>query len=172
MALLLFLAQGSTGSAQPPSPLKDVKKIVFLGDSITHAGQYIVDLETYLRIKNPKLECEFLNLGLPSETVSGLSEPGHAGGTFPRPDLKERLDRVLAELKPDLVVACYGMNDGIYYPFDEERFQKYQEGMRFLRSHCEAAGAKVLHGHSSRLRPDADQGSHPAGGAGRISSAF
>jgi len=33
---------------------------------------------------------EILNLGLPSETVSGLSEPNHAGGAFPRPDLHER----------------------------------------------------------------------------------
>src|SRR2546425_2764856 len=41
-------------------------------------------------------QIEFLNLGLPSETVSGLSEEGHAGGQFPRPDLLERLARVLA----------------------------------------------------------------------------
>ncbi len=145
LALLMLLAGGSSATAQSPSPLKDVKKIVFLGDSITFSGQFIIDLEAYLRITNPKLDCEFLNLGLPSETVSGLSEPGHAGGAFPRPDLKERLDRVLKELKPDLVVACYGMNDGIYYPFEEARFAKYREGMTFLRAHCEAVGAKILH---------------------------
>ena len=38
-----------------------------------------------------------INCGLPSETVSGLSEPDHAGGKFPRPDLHERLGRVLAK---------------------------------------------------------------------------
>ena len=37
------------------------------------------------------------------------------------------------------------MNDGIYYPFSEERFEKYQDGMRFLRERAAAAGAKVLH---------------------------
>ena len=36
---------------------------------------------------------DILDLGLSSETVSGLSEPGHAGGAFPRPCLKERLER-------------------------------------------------------------------------------
>jgi hypothetical protein len=75
-------------------PLAGVRRVVFLGDSITYAGQYIEFLEAYLRVKDPTLRCEFLDLGLPSETVSGLTEPGHAGGQFPRPDLHERLDRV------------------------------------------------------------------------------
>jgi hypothetical protein len=76
-------------------PLAGVKRVVFLGDSITYSGAYIEDLEAVLRVRNPGLRAEFLNLGLPSETVSGLSEPGHAGGAFPRPVLNERLDRVL-----------------------------------------------------------------------------
>ena len=50
-----------------------------------------------------------------------MSEEGHAGGKFPRPDLHERLDRALPKTKPDLVFACYGMNDGIYLPLDEAR---------------------------------------------------
>jgi hypothetical protein len=126
-------------------PLADVHRVVFLGDSITYSGQYIEFLEACLRIKDPALRYEFLDLGLPSETVSGLSEPGHAGGKFPRPDLHERLDRVLEKASPDLVVACYGMNDGIYYPFSDERFQRFQDGMRFLRERATASGAKVLH---------------------------
>jgi hypothetical protein len=40
-----------------------------------------------------------IDAGPPSETVSGLSEEGHAGGQFPRPDLVERLTRVLAVTK-------------------------------------------------------------------------
>ena len=35
---------------------------------------------------------------------------------IPRPDLHERLERVLTQTKPDLVFARYGMNDGIYLP--------------------------------------------------------
>jgi lysophospholipase L1-like esterase len=132
-----------TRGAEPP--LEGVRRVVFLGDSITYAGQYIDDVETILRVRNPTLQCEFLDLGLPSETVSGLTEPGHAGGKFPRPDLHERLDRVLNMTKPGLVVVCYGMNDGIYYPFSDERFQRFQEGIQFVRSRAEAIGAKVLH---------------------------
>ncbi len=147
VALLGVLATASPArdASAGPHPLDGVRRIVFLGDSITYAGGYIDFVEAYLRIKRPNLRCEFLNLGLPSETVSGLSEPGHAGGKFPRPDLHERLDRVLAQTKPDLVVACYGMNDGIYHPFSEDRFGKYKEGIEFLRARAKEAGAKVLH---------------------------
>ena len=145
-ALLSLPIPGPSASrgAEPP-PLSGVRRVVFLGDSITYSGQYIEFLEAALRIKDPTLRCEFLDLGLPSETASGLSEPGHAGGKFPRPDLRERLDRVLSKARPDLVVACYGMNDGIYYPFGEDRFERYREGMGFLRGRVEAAGARIVH---------------------------
>ena len=56
-----------------------------------------------------------------------------ADGEFSRPDLHERIERVLTRTKPDLIIACYGMNDGIYYPFGADRFEKYREGMRYLR---------------------------------------
>ena len=52
---------------------------------------------------------------------------------------------MLAKTKPDLVVACYGMNDGIYSPFSEGRFAKYREGIESLRRRASASGAKVLH---------------------------
>lgn len=121
------------------------KRVLFLGDSITYAGEWVEFVEAYLRVQDPKATFEFINLGLPSETVSGLSEPGHAGGSFPRPDLHERLDRALAKLKPDVLVACYGMNDGIYYPFGDERFAAFKNGMIKLREKATAAGAKVIH---------------------------
>lgn len=131
-------------SAEPKPALPTAKRIVFLGDSITHNGQYLEFLETIL-LTETSYRPEVIAVGLSSETVSGLSEPGHADGKFPRPDLHERLDRVLAKTKPNLVVACYGMNDGIYFPLKEERFQKYVEGMKKLREKAKAAGADVLH---------------------------
>lgn len=123
----------------------DAKRVVFLGDSITYAGAYGEFIEAYFVTRFPERNVEFINVGLPSETVSGLSEDGHAGGQFPRPDLHERLDRVLTQLKPDFVVACYGMNDGIYLPFDEGRFEKHRVGLQRLRDKCADAGAKILH---------------------------
>lgn len=124
--------------------LPDVRRIVFLGDSITHAGQYIEFVETVLLAGTDK-RYDILDLGLSSETVSGLSEDGHAGGRFPRPDLHERLDRVLAATKPDLILACYGMNCGIYQPLDPGRFQRYKDGIVRLREKAHAAGARIIH---------------------------
>ncbi len=132
-------------SRSAESALQNVRRVLFLGDSITYGGQYVEWCDAYLVMRFPRWRGEVLNLGLPSETVSGLSEPGHAGGAFPRPDLHERLDRVLAKTKPDLVIACYGMNDGIYYPFSVERFQKFQDGIRRLRDKVKGAGARIIH---------------------------
>ncbi|HOY59180.1 MAG TPA: hypothetical protein PK640_13730, partial [Verrucomicrobiota bacterium] len=115
-SLLLLVVSGSSSGAESDF-LPGVRRVVVLGDSITYGGGYVAGLEAYALTRHPDRQIEWLNLGLPSETVSGLSEPGHADGQFPRPDLHERLDRVLAQTKPDLVLACYGMNDGIYYPF-------------------------------------------------------
>ncbi|MCX7423669.1 MAG: GDSL-type esterase/lipase family protein [Planctomycetia bacterium] len=128
-----------------PRALVEAKRVVFLGDSITYAGQYIAYLETYLTTRFPQKHFEFINVGLPSETCSGLSEEGHAGGKFPRPDVHERLQRLLDKMKPDLIVACYGMNCGIYQPLDDQRFAKYQDGIRRLRTAAHAAGALVIH---------------------------
>ncbi len=133
--------------------LLDVRRVVFLGDSITHSGQYAVAVEVYSVNHSPDRSIEFLNLGLPSETVSGLSEPGHAGGAFPRPELHERLDRVLALTKPDLIFASYGMNDGIYYPFSEERFARFQDGINRLREKATKLGIKIIHLTPSSFDP-------------------
>jgi lysophospholipase L1-like esterase len=140
--LSLFISASFLPAAQ--SLLPDVKRILILGDSITHSGQYIGFLETVL-IADTDRRYEIIGSGLSSETVSGLSEEGHAGGKFPRPDLHERLGRVLDTTKPELVLASYGMNCGIYQPMDEGRFQKYKEGIQFLRDKAKDVGARVIH---------------------------
>jgi lysophospholipase L1-like esterase len=126
-------------SASESDPLHGAKRVVFLGDSITHGGDYIYYLEAALRATHPRTE--FINLGLPSEGCTGLSEPDHP---FPRPNIHERLDRALTKADPDVVFACYGMNDGIYYPFSEQRFAKYQAGMNRLIEKVQRHGAKLI----------------------------
>lgn len=139
-ALLLFFYYGTAQKIEPA-----VKRILFLGNSITWAGMYVNDVEAYITAQYPNRYFEFINAGLASETVSGLSEEGHAGGSFPRPDLHERLARVLEQTKPDLVFACYGMNDGIYLPFDQQRFQKFKDGINWLHAQVEKTGARLVH---------------------------
>ena len=140
MILLLTLVLIPTAAADVKFPLK-AKRVLFLGDSITHSGGYVAWIETQARLANVDPMPEIVNLGLSSETCSGLSEPKHP---FPRPDVHERLDRALKRLSPDVVVACYGMNDGIYYPLSEERFRAFKQGATRLVDRCHAAGAKVV----------------------------
>jgi lysophospholipase L1-like esterase len=132
------------GSAVAEDLLRNARRIVFLGDSITYSGEYVGMFEAALRLSWAERPIECLDLGLPSETVSGLSEPGHASGEFPRPDLHERLDRLLAKTQPDLVIACYGMNCGIYHPYSDERFDAYRQGIRKLRRIVAASQARLV----------------------------
>ena len=126
--------------AEPAFPLS-ARRILFLGDSITHSGGYIAFVETQLRLQKLDPLPEIINVGLSSETCSGLSEPSHP---FPRPDVHERLDRALAAVQPDVVVACYGMNDGIYYPLSDDAFAAYQHGVNRLIEKVHTAGAKLI----------------------------
>ncbi len=150
MALIIMgiasLLASPSGAEQPQRQalLRQARTIVFLGDSITFGGGYVADFEAWLLAQKLAPAPLVINVGLPSETVSGLSEEGHAGGRFPRPDLAERLDRVLALTKPDLVFACYGINCGIYKPLDDERFRRYREGIERLKQKAEAAGATLV----------------------------
>jgi lysophospholipase L1-like esterase len=140
-----MIASAPAQTAAKATLAPTIKRVIFLGDSITYLGQYTADVEAYFATRYPGEQITFINVGLPSETASGLSEPGHAGGAFPRPDLKERLSRVLEATKPDLVFACYGMNDGIYQPFDEGRFEAFQRGISQMHDAVTAAGAKIVH---------------------------
>ena len=144
-AFVLMLGSGlaSPLAAQDATALAG-KRVVFLGDSITQAGGYVGFVSYYLEKLHPNADFDFLGLGLASETLSGLSEEGHAGGQFPRPCLFERLGRVLEKAKPDVVFACYGMNDGIYLPLEKERFAAFQKGVAKLIDQCKEAGAKKV----------------------------
>lgn len=140
-----WTAVWSATALAAPSAAPSAQRLLFLGDSITYAGHFVEIFEAWLRLRYPDWRGEVANAGLPSETVSGLSEDGHAGGQFPRPDLHERLTRVLDAVRPDCVVACYGMNDGIYLDWDEQRFQRFRAGIEKLREQVRSRGARMIH---------------------------
>ena len=115
--------------------------VAFIGDSITFGGDYINYLSLYFIKKYPDLEVELNNIGLSSETVSGLSEKDHP---FPRPVVFDRLDQVLTYLKPDVAVYWYGVNCGIYNPFSEENFTAYQKGIQKLIEESDKRAVEVI----------------------------
>jgi len=132
---------------EPPavvSPLLNLfmnRRVLWLGDSITQNGRYISYIEYYLAKKFPARDIDFIAVGLGSETLSGLSEKEHS---FPRPCVFARLPAALAATGPATVVACYGMNDGIYHPKSEERLRAFQDGVRRLAGAVQAAEAELV----------------------------
>ena len=140
LGVLLILAGGWLGCCQvrggeanldvsAPFEVRGGERIVFFGDSITQAGGYIADVETFLLTRFPDKNFAIFNHGISSETISGTSEADHRPR---RPDAHDRFTRDVAAWKPDVIVACFGMNDGNYHPFEPERFARYQDGVSRL----------------------------------------
>jgi lysophospholipase L1-like esterase len=138
MTRLLFVLLTASALAGPLTP-KDLagRRIMVLGDSITNSGSYVSMMLYELLRQHPDADFDVVSIGLSSETASCLSEADHP---FPRPCIHERLDRALAAVKPDIVIACYGMNDGIYHPPSEERQRAYESGIQKLIDKAKAAG--------------------------------
>lgn len=144
VALMYLTGTHTSPGGGIPAESMASQKILVLGDSITYSGRYVVELEVALRTRYPDQQPTILNLGLPSETLSGLSEEGHAGGSFPRPDLHERLGRVMNQAQPDVVFACYGMNCGIYKPLSSGNLNAYMVGYKKLEAVCAEYGASLI----------------------------
>ena len=136
LPICLALLTSSLASADQPA-----KRVLWLGDSVTANGTHIGLIEAYQMTRYPDRITVNMPCGLSSETACGLSEPLHP---WPRPNVHERLDRAIEKLQPDVAVICYGVNDGIYYPFSEERFKTYQAGMTKLIKKLQAGGARVI----------------------------
>ncbi len=117
------------------------KKVLILGNSITQNGKYIDFIEYYLRKNYPQDSLNIISIGLSSETASGDSEADHS---FPRPCIHSRLDKALQETKPDLVLASYGMNDGIYSELDSIRFSNYKKGILKIKNKVETINAEII----------------------------
>jgi lysophospholipase L1-like esterase len=143
LAIACIMPATATEAARPGDLVRSAKRIAVLGDSITQDGRWVADLAAWMEEQG--LPADVINVGLSSETVSGLTEVGHAGGKFPRPDLFDRLDRVLTVTRPDVVLAMYGMNCGIYQPLDDGRFAKFKDGIERLHAAVEKAGARIIH---------------------------
>ena len=150
LSVLLLLSSAVASLAETPGsppvqgpaaePLAH-KRVLVLGDSITQDGRYVTFLEYYLDRLSPGAKCDLISIGLSSETVSGLSEATEA---VRRPCVLERLDRALLAVKPQFVLACYGMNDGTYRPTNPEILAAFNGGLHQLIAKVRAAGAILV----------------------------
>lgn len=143
-AASIVLVLGACRAGEPvvarPESSAPPERWLVLGDSVAWDGRWVAHLQTWLVLREGERAPEVLDCALPSETLSGLSEPEHLRHGFARPCLFERLERVLDAVRPDFVLACYGLNDGIYQPFDEARFAAFRAGVERLAGELERRG--------------------------------
>ncbi|MCR5751783.1 MAG: hypothetical protein K6G91_07465, partial [Kiritimatiellae bacterium] len=74
-------------------PFRDGERILFLGDSITHGGWYVAQLQYIWQLRNPGKRATFINCGICGNTAkSGLA----------------RFDWDVAPEKPDRIFVMFG----------------------------------------------------------------
>lgn len=100
LALLLFVVLPLNAFDLTP-----YKRIVCFGDSITHGGHYHLFLQQYLAETDPAHPRRIINRGIGGDTAPGLLS---------------RVDAMLKEDKPDLVMIMIGTNDLFSIRFAEK----------------------------------------------------
>jgi lysophospholipase L1-like esterase len=106
--------------------LKPGARVAICGDSITEQRLYSRFIEDYLLVCTPELDARIVQLGW-----SGERAPGFA----------DRLENDLLWFKPTVVTLCYGMNDGLYKPYESATGKTYSDAMTRIVDRIKAAGA-------------------------------
>ncbi len=131
------LAQGTN---TPPSRLRDIQKIVCLGDSITQAGEgpggYVWLVRRYLEQLYPDMEV--INAGI----------SGHKST-----DMLDRFQRDVLDKKPNMVTISVGVND-VWHGFYDNHpggdgprgvtLEDYRKNVEEMIRRAVASGAKVV----------------------------
>ena len=111
------------------TPLPDGTRLVFLGDSITEQLAYTRYVMDYFALRYPDTKISFRNAGWSGDTAPGGME---------------RLQRDVLSLKPTVVTICFGMNDGGYASFDQDRYDRYIKSMTGLVQTLKEHGMRVV----------------------------
>jgi lysophospholipase L1-like esterase len=135
-ALLTAILAALPGFAAAPA-LQKGERIVFLGDSITQAGNdnpkgYVQLIRKTLKEKYPDHGIEVIGAGISGNKV---------------PDLQRRLQKDVLDRKPTLVVIYIGINDVWHGEDDPARGtsrDRYRAGLEDVIGRIQAAGSKVL----------------------------
>ncbi|MBN1422704.1 MAG: DUF1080 domain-containing protein [Planctomycetes bacterium] len=129
------------GRPQPPSPvLRKGARVAVVGDSITEQKLYSRYIEDYLVMCLADLALETIQLGWSGERAPGFDD---------------RLENDLLPWRPDVVTTCYGMNDGLYRPYEPSIGETYARATRDIVRRLKAAGATVVTGSPGAVDFDA-----------------
>ena len=137
-AAMPFFAQ----SAQV-EPFAAGERVVVLGDSITHGGSYVGNLQLFQCLRNPGCGTLFMSAGLSGDTAGGCLG---------------RFARDVAEKRPDRVLVMFGMNDVGHNLYTKDAakqkdlqakregvFKRYETNMNKVHELIAKTGAKAVY---------------------------
>lgn len=117
------VAFAAPSRAADPFGFKDGDRVVFLGSTLIEREQRYGYWELALTLKNRDKNVTFRNLGWSGDTVWGEARNGFDNN----PKGFERLVALTKELKPTVVVVCYGHNESFDGEAGVEKFAKQLE---------------------------------------------
>lgn len=109
--------------AADPFEFKDGDRVVFIGSTLIEREQRYGYWELALTLKNRDKNVTFRNLGWSGDTVWGEARNGFDNN----PKGFERLIALTKELKPTVIVVCYGHNESFDGEAGVEKFTKQLE---------------------------------------------
>ncbi len=121
--LMLAMVAFGCGKAEIKK-ISNHSKIVAFGDSLT-SGYGVDKKESYPYVLSELLGVEVVNAGISGEdTTAGL----------------KRLDAVLAEYEPDLVLLCYGGNDML----QKQPMEQMKGNLKLMLERITASGSEII----------------------------
>lgn len=120
---LLLVATLSVAASEPQkSPLlRDGDKVNFVGNSITHGGNYNNYIMRYYITRYPKMKVDFFNLGVSGDTADGLVR---------------RMDDDILANQPDVAIMMIGMNDaGVVIYADTSKMTSWQRAAQAVQKY-------------------------------------
>ena len=111
--------------------LKEGDRLAICGDSITEQKMYSRIMEDYLTMCVPQLKITVRQFGW-----SGEKAPGFLA----------RMTNDCLRFKPTIATTCYGMNDHLYKPYEEQIGKTYREKTAAIDEAFKANGVRVVQG--------------------------
>ena len=123
-----------------PFELKDGDRVVFVGGTLVEREGQLGYIETVLTARFPDRNVTFRNLGQSADTVKADARNLNAGWADfgPAEQGFKRLERLIGEIKPTVIVANYGMTESFDGKKGLENFTRGYE--RLLDMMVKAAG--------------------------------
>lgn len=126
--LLAVVALWTSAARADDFFFKDGDAVVMIGDSITEQHLYSNYVEMWTVTRFPNWKLTFRNTG-----IGGDTSPGGNG----------RFERDVLRYKPTAMTVDFGMNDGGYGGFTEQRYNPYMKGLQGMADQATAAKVRV-----------------------------